>query len=89
MRNDRICIAVKGHFQMAAGLTSSYSLSYGGNAECRVTLTLFTDVTNSAQLKEQASTGLIPAALLNTALVSIEYIMLCVGMVKMAGCLSS
>ena len=55
---------------MAAGLTSSYSLSYGGSAECRVTLALFTNVTNSAQLKEQASTGLIPAALLNTALVS-------------------
>lgn len=56
---------------MATGLTSSYSLSYGGSAECRVTLALLTDVTNSTQLKEQASTGLIPAALLNTGLVSV------------------
>lgn len=50
-------------------LTRSHPLSYCSNG-CSVTLALFRDVKNCAQLKSQASTGRIPASLLDTALVS-------------------
>ena len=71
---------------MAAGpaLTSSYPLSYGGSAECCVTLALFTDVTNCAHLRSQASAGLVRAALLCTTLVrlSCKYIKRAVMLVR-------